>query len=89
MDLEPPVLGLLEHYQSMAVGMDLADVAKIRAMVAFPDLSDGPIDGIAISDVVIDDVPVRLYRPPVGGVLPLHVYFHGGGFILGSASWPQ
>jgi acetyl esterase/lipase len=31
-------------------------------------------------------VPVRLYRPAgVEGDLPLHVYFHGGAFILGSA----
>nr|WP_240148362.1 alpha/beta hydrolase [Diaminobutyricibacter tongyongensis] len=49
------------------------------------DLSDGPVDGVEIRDVVIGDVPVRLYRPPSERTLPLHVYYHGGGFILGSA----
>ena len=28
---------------------------------------------------------VRLYRPDLAGPLPLHVYVHGGGFIVGSA----
>ena len=50
-----------------------------------PDLSDGPVDGVEISDVVVGDVAVRLYRPAGGGDLPLHIYFHGGGFVLGSA----
>jgi acetyl esterase len=85
MELEGPVLGLLEQYRLMADGLDLTDMAKVRAMFTPPDLADGPIDEIAISDVVIDEVPVRLYRPPVDEDLPLHVYFHGGGFVLGSA----
>jgi acetyl esterase len=85
MELEAPVLALLEQYRQMGEGMDLTDMAKVRASYVPPDLSDGPIDGVATSNVVIDSVPVRLYRPPVDGDLPLHVYFHGGAFILGSA----
>ncbi|MFC1437195.1 alpha/beta hydrolase [Streptacidiphilus sp. N1-10] len=91
MELEAPVRALLDGYRSMAaVGLDLndpEDLSKIRAMAIQTDLdlSDGPVDGVEISDVVIDDVPVRLYRPAAGGALPLHVYFHGGGFMLGSA----
>jgi len=30
------------------------------------------------------DVPVRLYRPVAGGTLPVLVYLHGGGWVLGS-----
>lgn len=30
------------------------------------------------------DVPVRLYRPSVDGTLPVLVYIHGGGWVLGS-----
>ena len=60
MELEGPVLGLLEQYRLMADGLDLTDMAKVRAMFTPPDLADGPIDEIAISDVVIDEVPVRL-----------------------------
>jgi acetyl esterase len=91
MELEAPVRGLLESYKSMAVGglnlLNPEDLSKIRAIAIQTDLdlSDGPIDGVEISDVVIGDVPVRLYRPPTDGDLPLHVYIHGGGFILGSA----
>ena len=29
------------------------------------------------------DVPVRLYRPSSDGPLPVVVYFHGGGFVIG------
>ncbi len=29
-------------------------------------------------------IPVRLYRPPAEDDLPVMLYFHGGGFILGS-----
>jgi acetyl esterase len=87
-ELEAPVRGLLERYQSMGGdGLNLDDLSTIRAIAIQTDLdlSDGPVDGVEIKDVVIDEVPVRLYRPPADGELPLHVYYHGGGFILGSA----
>lgn len=91
MELEEPVHDLIEHYHSMGgASLDLDDPA-VLAMIrtsAIPvdqDLSDGPVRGVEISDVVIDGVPVRLYRPATAGPLPLHVYYHGGGFILGSA----
>ncbi|MCU1581407.1 MAG: alpha/beta hydrolase [Microbacteriaceae bacterium] len=91
MELEAPVRELLESYKAMGgSSLDLDDpavLAMIRAIAIDPnkDLSDGPVDGAQISDVVIGNVPVRLYRPSVDGKLPLHVYYHGGGFILGSA----
>lgn len=44
-----------------------------------------PRADVTIADVLAD-VPVRLYRPAsADGNLPLHVYFHGGAFIFGSA----
>ncbi|MCU1524025.1 MAG: alpha/beta hydrolase [Microbacteriaceae bacterium] len=91
MELEAPVRELLESYKAMGgASLDLGDpavLAMIRATAIDSDqnLSDGPTDGVEISDVVLGDVPVRLYRPPAEGKLPLHVYYHGGGFILGSA----
>jgi acetyl esterase len=40
---------------------------------------------VTVTDVAAD-VPVRLYRPAgIEGDIPLHVYFHGGAFIFGSA----
>ncbi|HEY4018865.1 MAG TPA: alpha/beta hydrolase [Pseudonocardiaceae bacterium] len=44
-----------------------------------------PRADVEIADVVAG-VPVRLYRPAgIEGRIPLHVHFHGGAFILGSA----
>ncbi|CAN4124777.1 unnamed protein product [Withania somnifera] len=50
--------------------------------------------GVISSDVVIDrftNVWARLYVPKTlcdqGNKLPLLIYFHGGGFCVGSASW--
>jgi acetyl esterase len=86
MELEAPVRALLEQYRAMA-GADLSldDLPTLRGMFRLPDLSDGPVEDVEISDVMIGDVPVRLYRPASGVDLPLHLYCHGGGFVLGSA----
>jgi acetyl esterase len=43
------------------------------------------VSGVAIYDIEIEQVPVRIYRPRIDGLLPLHLYMHGGGFVLGSA----
>lgn len=50
-----------------------------------------PDSGIAAKDVIIDkptNLWVRIYAPNrPRGRLPLFVYFHGGGFCIGSAAW--
>ncbi|XP_016546592.2 probable carboxylesterase 6 [Capsicum annuum] len=49
--------------------------------------------GVTSSDMVIDrytNIWARLYVPKIlcqGNKLPLLIYFHGGGFCVGSASW--
>jgi acetyl esterase/lipase len=30
------------------------------------------------------DIPIRVYRPDVGGSLPILVWYHGGGWVIGS-----
>ena len=55
--------------------------APIDAMVPFEDV---PV----VRDLVIDGVapiPARIYRP-TAGILPLLVYFHGGGWVVGSVT---
>jgi len=53
----------------------------------------GAPGGVAARDVVVDratGVWARLYAPVAagaGGGLPVVVYFHGGGFCIGSAAW--
>ncbi|KDP32942.1 hypothetical protein JCGZ_12973 [Jatropha curcas] len=48
-------------------------------------------DGVTSKDVIIDkftNLWARIYLPSnTAGRLPLLVYFHGGGFCVGSASW--
>ena len=46
--------------------------------------------GVTANDVVIDKCTslwARIYVPSCSGKLPLLVYFHGGGFCVGSAAW--
>ncbi|CAN9502472.1 unnamed protein product [Ophioblennius macclurei] len=50
--------------------------------------SAGVIPGVKISDITFDGVPVRLYEPPAGGEGHLRrglMFFHGGGWALGSS----
>jgi acetyl esterase/lipase len=50
--------------------------APVDAMVPFEDVAE-------TRDVNASGVPARLYRPR-GRTLPLLVYFHGGGWVVGS-----
>ncbi|HEV7709264.1 MAG TPA: alpha/beta hydrolase [Asanoa sp.] len=36
----------------------------------------------AVEDVLVGDVPVRIYRPATGAVLPGTVFAHGGGWVI-------
>lgn len=47
------------------------------------------LPGVQVSDVTFAGVPVRVFQPPAGGEGHLRrglVYFHGGGWVAGSAS---
>jgi acetyl esterase len=50
--------------------------APVDAIVAFEDVAE-------TRDVRAGHIPARLYRPAAGS-LPLLVYFHGGGWVVGS-----
>ena len=59
--------------------------AELRAQADLGKLSPPPLH--RVEDRRIDtpeaDLPVRIYTPRSGGVLPATVYFHGGGFVIG------
>jgi acetyl esterase len=82
----PPVQRMVDGFAA-ALGrtLDPADLPKFRERFA---TMSGPAEiaaGVTVTDIVAGGVPTRLYRPEGGGLLPLHVHFHGGGFVLGSA----
>jgi acetyl esterase len=83
---DPAVQALVDRFEaSMARPFRPEDLAEMRRRFAGTP-SGRPIDpAVSINDVEITGVPVRLYRPTLPGPLPLHVYYHCGGFVMGSA----
>jgi acetyl esterase len=70
---------------SLARPFDPGSLPAIRERLA---ARSGPAEiaaGVTVTDIDAGGVPVRLYRPQGAGPLPLHVHFHGGGFVFGSA----
>jgi len=83
---DPAVQALVDRFKaSMARPFRPEDLAEARRRFAGTP-SGRPIDpAVQVRDVDVAGVPVRLYRPNLPGPLPLHVYYHGGGFVMGSA----
>ncbi len=93
MPLDPIVKGFLD--QMKAAGMPkLSDVGPVAAreqmvalmaMVGPKDVPVGKTQNIAVP-TPHGDVPVRVYAPVAAGSdpLPALVYFHGGGWVIGS-----
>jgi len=88
--VQPDVAIMLELLESLGLPtLDSMAPADARAFSEAlnaerppgPDVGevvDGTLPGPA------GDLAYRLYRPPTGGPHPLVVYFHGGGWVLGS-----
>lgn len=71
-------------------GFALPDPLEAETLRAVLDL---PIPGPAVEiaerrEVIIDaqgcQIPARLYHPELGAILPLTVFFHGGGWVHGT-----
>jgi acetyl esterase len=86
MALAPEAVKLVEAMRAQGLtGFESMGLQQARLMV---DNSSPPGFGPEMRSVddymsVIGDVPVRVYRPD-GGSLPVVVFFHGGGWALGS-----
>lgn len=90
MSLDPVVRELLESVVAMGSGPLPTEADIVRRRSEFGERSAlgsrEPRSDVEISDTNVGGVPVRLYRPSgEERALPLHLYFHGGGFMLGSA----
>jgi acetyl esterase len=65
--------------------MRVRGLAAVRAAIEAAPLPDDMPEMAAIADLVIpESVPVRIYRPTNDSGLPVLVYFHGGGMVMGS-----
>ncbi|MDQ6771614.1 MAG: alpha/beta hydrolase [Candidatus Dormibacteraeota bacterium] len=64
---------------------ELAPVEARRIFEAGTSALYGPVpDVAAVSDRDVEGVPVRVYDPEPGAGLAMLVYFHGGGWVIGS-----
>lgn len=90
MALDPEYAQLLSLMDQAGVTAPYGEssAAEIRARMAVLEKmrkSDSPCSE---SDMTLpgpqEPIAIRLYRPPIDGVLPVIVYFHGGGFVIGN-----
>jgi acetyl esterase len=58
--------------------------ADARKAFLLPEWLGEPRREIAVTEAVAGNVPLRIYSPKDGEALPVLVYFHGGGFVVGS-----
>lgn len=86
--LDPEFFPIIEALPETVGAFD--DIPAARALFD-TWLTPGPVPGedrLKITDVIVDDVPLRIYRPlgvaGAAGDLPGVLYLHGGGFCIGS-----
>jgi acetyl esterase len=83
---DPVVEKMIERFAANAARpFDPAKLPRSREAFSAQAKDRTVADGVTVEDIEVDGVPVRLYRPAAQGPLPLHVYCHGGAFIVGSA----
>ena len=82
---DPRIAQMLDYFHAnLARPLQPESLPAIRERFAAG--RDGELAaGVTAEDVEAGGVPVRLYRPAGEGPWPLHVYLHGGGFVMGSA----
>ncbi|MEV1179456.1 alpha/beta hydrolase, partial [Nonomuraea sp. NPDC049784] len=89
MTLHPQAREYVALYPS-DLNTDLAtlDLARIQELRAQDGLAAhrGPLTKLPfVRDELAEGVPIRIYRADPGdGLLPVVVYFHGGGWVFGS-----
>ena len=89
MVLEPASQGLVE---ATAGPPFLHELSPAEARAVLDELQAAPIDKLPVDDrwttvpADVGDVRVRIVRPPDAvGTLPVILYMHGGGWVLGNA----
>ena len=89
MPLHPQVQALLDQFSAQGLPpFDQMSVTQARMVaLGFRDLQGEPENVGEVRDILVPGpagkLPVRLYHPSPGKALPLVVYFHGGGWVIG------
>jgi acetyl esterase len=87
--LDPQAKALLDQMTSMGTPpLQAMSVPEARAFIDSFRALAGDVEAVAhVEDRTVPgpagDIPVRLYRPAADGPLPLLVFFHGGGWVIG------
>jgi acetyl esterase len=83
-----PVMGVLHKLMSLVTRygkFDRNDIPRVRQLM---DLVQPTVPIAKVIDRSIDgperSIPIRIYRPEGNGPFPVIVFFHGGGFTIGS-----
>jgi acetyl esterase len=90
MALDPNVELLLSAMAQGGQSLSEMGVEQARAMIEqFDALAAGsPVELPRVEDMnapgAAGDIPLRLYSPAADAVLPVVVYFHGGGWVIGN-----
>jgi acetyl esterase len=89
MPLDPALKAVLDT-MAAAGGPALDALPPVEARKVFDNMPL-PRREIAVASVEnrrvpgpAGEIPVRIYRPAASGVLPVLLYFHGGGWVIGS-----
>jgi acetyl esterase len=85
MPLDPQIQALLAQMAEQGgKSPESMTVAESRGMIAeLAGLAGPPVELPQVRDASAADVPVRIYTPPGEGPLPVLVYYHGGGWVIG------
>lgn len=85
MAIDPQLAALLELLPASDIGGADTDPVALRAGAAQVGAQVPVTVPVGeVRDTEADGVPVRVYRPSGDGPLPLVLFAHGGGFVLGS-----
>lgn len=88
-DLRPEVQAMLDANAAMGL-KDFAEMTAVEAREAFLELRVAPPDLVPVYSVEDRQIPgpatdlmIRIHRPSPDEDLPVLVWFHGGGWVLG------
>lgn len=98
--MDPQVEGLLQMMAAQAAASGApqtwevpAAVARANAEQSFVAFNQPMPEGVTIADRTVPgpagEIPVKVFTPAGPGPFPLAVYFHMGGFVIGSPNTQQ